>query len=224
MHKRLALWLATVALLAGVVLFAVPGSRSLLLGLLRSEPFEGSHPLSYWTGALKDPDPEVRRSAAFALGRIGHEAGPAVPALAEALKDESPRVRFESALALYKIGPAARDAVPALSAALKDDEPLVRMDAALALSGVGPDARGAVPALIEAMKDPDNRRRAVTFPQSIRAETVIALGHIGPDARDALPLLREALDDEDFITRRAAREAVGRIDPEHAPPPADDDP
>jgi HEAT repeat protein len=218
MHKRLPLWLGTVALLAVVVLFAVPGSRSVLLGLLRSEPFEDNRPLSYWTGALKDPDPDTRRGAAFALSRIGRDAGPAVPALAEALKDESPRVRFEAAFALYKIGPGARDAVPALCAALKDEEPLVRMDAALALSEVGPDACDAIPALIEAIKDPDNRRRAVTFPQTIRGEAIIAVGRIGPDARDALPVLREALDDEDWITRRAAAEALGKIDPEHAPP------
>jgi hypothetical protein len=221
MHKRLYVWAGAVALIALGVPFVVPSSRCILLGMARREPFEYNRPLSYWTGALKDPDPEKRREAAFTLGRIGHEAGPAVPALAEALKDDSPRVRFNAAFALFKIGPAARDAVPALIVALKDDESLVRMDAALALSSIGPDARSAVPALLEAMQQENNQRVMAPFPVSIRGQAVIALGKIGPDARDALPALHEALKDQDELTRDAVEQAMASIDPGSAPPAAD---
>jgi HEAT repeat protein len=217
MHKRLYVWVGAVAIIACGVPFTVPGSRTMLLGLLRSEPFEYYQPLSHWAGALKDADPEKRQEAAFVLGRIGPNAGPAVPALAEALQDESPRVRSNAALALFKIGSAARDAVPALILALKDDVALVRMDAALALSRIGPDARGAVPALLEAMQQDKNRQPMPPFPVSVRGQAVIALGKIGPDARDAIPALREALDDHDETTRDMAARALAHIDPGAAP-------
>src|SRR5207249_11386700 len=57
-------------------------------------------------GALKDSDPLVRRSAAYALGNFGPAAKPAQGALETALSDDkSPAVRQNIAWALGKIGP-----------------------------------------------------------------------------------------------------------------------
>src|SRR5215475_7338731 len=71
---------------------------------------------------LKSKDPDVRRTAATELGKLGAEAKPAVDALVRALKDEDVFVRRFSAQALGEIGPEAGGAVPALSAALRDRE------------------------------------------------------------------------------------------------------
>jgi HEAT repeat protein len=73
--------------------------------------------------ALKAPEAEVRRGAAYALGNIGVEAKAAVPALIEALTDRGGRdpgmgcwahlytVSYAASRALLKIDPeAAREA------------------------------------------------------------------------------------------------------------------
>jgi HEAT repeat protein len=52
---------------------------------------------------LKDDDWEMRRGAAWILGKVGPEAKDAVPALTEALNDSNPAVRTKAAEALKKI-------------------------------------------------------------------------------------------------------------------------
>jgi HEAT repeat protein len=84
--------------------------------------------------ALTDEDPGVRERAAVALGRLGPEAKPAVPALILAIRDESNWViRAEAAIALGNIGPEAKAALRTLVAALRDDSEYVREQAARAL-------------------------------------------------------------------------------------------
>jgi vesicle coat complex subunit len=56
--------------------------------------------------ALKDPDGDVRRSAANGLGYFGKEAKEAIPALEAAQKDRDARVRESAAMALSRIDPA----------------------------------------------------------------------------------------------------------------------
>ena len=55
--------------------------------------------------ALKDPEPDVRRAAASALGSFGTEAAPAVPALRKAAGDADPDVAREAAVTLVKLQP-----------------------------------------------------------------------------------------------------------------------
>src|SRR6516162_5148467 len=69
---------------------------------------------------LKDPDADVRRSAAKLLGEAGPEAKPAVAALSAALKDRDRYVRRYAAQSLGEIGPDAKAAVPSLATAMKD--------------------------------------------------------------------------------------------------------
>src|SRR5262245_20728759 len=86
--------------------------------------------------ALKDQDPEVRRSAAYALQELGgvrlSVGSAAAPALIDALKDQDGQVRISAAEALNGIGVGAEAAVPALIDALKDEYE-VRRSAASAL-------------------------------------------------------------------------------------------
>lgn len=79
--------------------------------------------------ALADPNRDVRKEAAQALGNIGDEA--AVPALKKLVGDADAQTRRTAVEALKDIGGA--DAIQALMALLKDPDPEVRKTAAEAL-------------------------------------------------------------------------------------------
>ena len=121
----------------------------------------------------------------------------------EALKDKDQEVRYSAARALGKIGPKAEKAVPALVRALKDKNEYVRQWAASALGKIGPKAEKAVPALTEALKD--------RWPGIRAQDAAVALGKIGPAAEKAVPALTEALKDEKVYVRKAAKEALAKI-------------
>ncbi len=55
------------------------------------------------TKKLKDTDPNVRQTAALALGQLGKDAEPAAPAMIELLKDENPHVRYAAQQALAQL-------------------------------------------------------------------------------------------------------------------------
>jgi len=73
-----------------------------------------------------DEDTSVRAWSAQAIGEIGLDAAPAVPALIVLLADPDEGSRNSACIALYGIGPAARDALPALRKALEDPSVDVR--------------------------------------------------------------------------------------------------
>ncbi len=160
---------------------------------------------------LQDPSPDVRRTAALSLGKIGHST--AATGLVQALSDPDPYVREYSAWALGQIGEAVNDTgAVRLAGALGDDHPSVKQAAALALGKIGPrepviviltqvlavgekssrragvdaftqlEAKGAFPALRKALTDPD---------PAVRQGAVAALGELGD--RQALPDFRERL-------------------------------
>ena len=82
---------------------------------------------------LADPEPQLRRRAALAIGRVGLQEG--VEPLIVALADPELEVRQMSAFALGLLGsPLAADA---LVAALSDPEPVVQGRAAEALGRIG---------------------------------------------------------------------------------------
>jgi HEAT repeat protein len=97
---------------------------------------------SKWAEALRDPDPKVRKKAAFTLGNIGPSDPAVLPALLEALRDKDAQVRCEAILALVKYGTQAQEAVPPLTE-LRDRDPdgRVRSYAAKALERLKENAR-----------------------------------------------------------------------------------
>ncbi|HKI18141.1 MAG TPA: HEAT repeat domain-containing protein, partial [Isosphaeraceae bacterium] len=173
----------------------------------------GGKPVQYWIDALRGSDPPSRQAAARALGILGPDAKPAVPALARAASDADSSVRSSAIRALGAIGPEAKEAVPALVRAASDADKSVRLSAIRALGAIGPGAREAIPVLVRAASDADTSvcyygiaalagigRPAV--PQLIQLLgsprddvsdwAVWYLGTIGPDASDAVPaLIRE---------------------------------
>jgi HEAT repeat protein len=166
------------------------------------------------SAALHDSDPQVRSLAALTLGKIGPAAEPAIPALVDMLKESDPRLRAAAATALGLFGPGAQDAIPALTEALRDSDDEVRRsaDGAIRLirmydTPLDDDgkqaARAKLPELTHALRDADPRTRylAASF-----------LGQLGPEAGTAIPALRDLLGDDRAYVRRAAREALKKID------------
>jgi len=143
-------------------------------------------------------DPEVRKNAAEALGKIKDPR--AVEPLIEALKDKDFRVRWNAAEALGEIGDPK--AVKPLIAALKDKDSTVRLYAAEALGKIK-DPRAVEP-LITALKDEYSE---------VRWHAAWSLGEI-QDPRAVEPLI-EALKDEDSGVRLSAAWSLEKITKEH---------
>src|SRR5205823_186685 len=115
--------------------------------------------------ALTDADPEIVRSAAFALANIGGDAAAAaVPVLREAVCDRDSNARRQASGALINLGPAGAPAIPELTKALTDPEPAVRGSAALALGNMDKAAVDVVPAIARLL-DPSQ-------PASVRRSAV----------------------------------------------------
>ena len=88
--------------------------------------------------------------ASEALGLIGKDAAPAVPALCKVLKEsKDPGIRRDAAVALGRIGTNPEEAVPVLTSALDDPWAKVRAAAAEALLSFGRDAKPALEKLRE---------------------------------------------------------------------------
>ncbi|HET7463303.1 MAG TPA: HEAT repeat domain-containing protein [Longimicrobium sp.] len=88
---------------------------------------------------LADAGPEIRKPAAFLLGRAGDASPAVVAALTRALADEESKVRKNAAVALGRLGAAA--AVEPLGRALAAEEMLwVRPSLVLALGALGTPA------------------------------------------------------------------------------------
>jgi HEAT repeat protein len=86
--------------------------------------------------ALHDDDTSVRAWSAQAIGQIGPDAAPAVPALIALLANPDEGSRNSACIALHGIGPAARDALPALRKALADPSVNVRRFAQSAIERI----------------------------------------------------------------------------------------
>ncbi|MBN9522643.1 HEAT repeat domain-containing protein [bacterium] len=144
--------------------------------------------------AIDDQEPEVRRAAATALGRVGlpdgSAGGDAVQNLGRVLDDVDLAVRRAAADALARIGPPAGPAVPALVRALSDRELAVRVSAAAALGRVDSGREdAAVDALLAVVRRPDEP--AGVRWAAARAVAGIATRVQGRKDTARLPRLRE---------------------------------
>lgn len=154
---------------------------------------------------LQDPSPDVRRTAALSLGKIGHST--ATTGLFEALSDPDFQVREYSAWALGQIGEDVNDtAAVRLAGALSDEHSSVKRAAALALGKIG--LREPVIAILTQV--------LLVGEQSSRRAAVDALAQL--EARSAFPALRKALTDPDPGVRQGALAALGELGDRRALP------
>ncbi len=161
-----------------------------------------------WVKDLADDASEAkRRSAAFALGKLGGDAIAALPALKHALaKDPSAKVREAATVALGEISrgniTAAADPqlLPLLTQALKDTAWPVRRSAAFALGCLESQAEPAREQLEAALAD--------TSPE-VRQNVAWALGRV---SAAAIPKLRDALRDTDPFVKRDAAQSLYLIE------------
>jgi HEAT repeat protein len=199
-----------------LVVTAAALSLAVLASRSPADQHEGflGKPEPQWSEELKPSHPTpVRRSAAFALGKLGGQALDSLPRLVKALEDADPTVRDASAYALGEICAALAEnpnAVgqwektgAALTAALaRDPDERVRRSAAFALGSQGRNAAPAQDSLRKALKDKD---------AIVRQQAARALGRMGDVDAAAVTGLCSALSDHDALVRRDAALALKQI-------------
>jgi HEAT repeat protein/lysophospholipase L1-like esterase len=154
---------------------------------------------------VADPSPDVRREAAWALGRRRPATPGGVSALALGLADGEASVRLESARALGALAdghPPPGAAYERLRALLHDPSESVRWAAADTLAASGAGAAADVPWLIDTLDNPD---------PYVRAFAAWTLGVAGPAASGAAPALVLRLKDPVTGVRTVAVRALGNI-------------
>lgn len=162
--------------------------------------------LEEWRTQLLTGNETARRDAAFALGKMGNEATPAVVDLKKCLRDKAhPKVQEAAAAALGEIAAQSirvaqdKDLVAALREALKDSEEMVRRSAAQALGRLGPSTASAQADLAKALKDAK---------PSVRQNAAWALGQLG---KTSVKHLGVALADSDRFVQRDAAQALANV-------------
>lgn len=171
----------------------------------------------------KGTAPEMRASAAYALGVIGDKR--AIKSLTSLLRDERYFVRLQAARALSQMGEAALDQLLEMS---NSSTPATR-EAAIEALGSGASSR-ALDRVIDALSDPNSNVRAAAVralgessneravaplmtlmrdeSSTLRAQASVSLARLG---LVALPKLIAALRDSRPSARQLAAEALGEI-------------
>lgn len=119
---------------------------------------------------LDDPDPDVRRWAIFALGRLGPAAKPVVPALEKFLSNDDDNLHREAAYALWRID---RQTNAVLAVATNVDVLRYDQEAVGILAEMGDAGKVAIPALLIVAKSPDNTVEAPPHRYDLFMEDVI---------------------------------------------------
>ncbi len=150
---------------------------------------------------LDDPEPEVRRCALDALGRLADSSAAITDRLAALLTDADPSIRARAALLLTRSGPGPHnEALSILQSMAADSDPVVRVSALDALREAAEKEMFdlVLAGLTDLHATPPVRRAAAA-----------ALVRIDP--QQALPALIRALNDDDRSVREALAAALGQI-------------
>ncbi len=155
-------------------------------------------------------DPDQRRFAAWALGRVQAPPELAVPLLLAALADDSPKLRISALQSLAQVAPDARpEVVAAMVAATRDPDPGVVRIALFALRETrGLPADTVLPVAVGLLDHEDHY---------LRHEAANVLARLKEGALPALDRLRAALGDPEEIVRNSAAAAIAAIGPAAAP-------
>ncbi len=129
----------------------------------------------FFAAALHDPDPVVRRSAAFGLAASGGAHSGVVPALAGMLDSDDLSTRIGAASALGRYGAAAEQALGKLRAGLASESPLEAMACAGSLGAITGDLGYVDQALLDRLDAEDPQDRQLALNGIARAKGVTAL-------------------------------------------------
>lgn len=161
-----------------------------------SPPSSGERTASLLLELLRDEAPEMRRTAAESLGKIGDPR--AVDSILPLRHDPAAIVRESLVLAVGRLKPAATDGVVALlTRALEDPAESVRQAAVVAIGEIEPGSRLLQP-LVALLRSSD---------ATIRRAAVRALLQI--DSSQSVPALVAAGRDSDAEVRQGIVAAVG---------------
>lgn len=149
------------------------------------------------TLSASDPEADIRRAAASALGFARSADETVVTALLTALRDDAWQVREQAAGTLGKL--RAREAGGPLAEALDDPYWQVRLRAVRALGELRHAPAAALVATL--LRHPIG---------NLRKEAALALGDLG--VRDTLPALQAATQDGDPEVRKSARIAIAQFE------------
>lgn len=125
--------------------------------------------------AVRDPDPDTRQVACWALSRVGAAAA---PLLAEHLGDGDVVFRRQIAAGLAAMGPEARSVADSVTAAMADPDQHVRKWAAEAVGSMQPEGRQAE-AAVRAL------RACLVDEHAVRLAAARTLAVLGPVAAPA---------------------------------------
>jgi HEAT repeat protein len=145
---------------------------------------------------FKEPDPQLRAMAVYALGR--QNLADNLPVLTAALEDENPQVRQTAVDVFGTSGPCGKEYLPKLLPRLHDENRDVRV-ALVSLLG-NCNSPDALPHLLAALTDPDDW---------VRIRAVEGLGHL--KAAAAVPHLVQMLDASNPMLTFKIIDSLGRI-------------
>jgi len=151
--------------------------------------------------ALDDPENSVRSYAQQALGNLGEQATPILPALIERVQCQRGEAAMQAAMVLGQIGKPARSALPALLPLFKSDIPDLRLTALQAVRRIEPKAAELMPLYTALLADEDT---------AIRGQALEALAGWG---QPAVPVLLRALTHEDVELRQWASRYLVQLKP-----------
>jgi HEAT repeat protein len=164
----------------------------LLLGCLQEAPTPSvERTTALLASLLKDESPEMRRTAAESLGKIGDSL--AVDSVVPLLTDPAPVVRVAAARALGRSAAVANESVlTALIRALEDPDERVKQTAAMAIGELEPTSLQLKPVV--------NLLRASNV--HVKRAAIRAL--LDLETRQWVPRILPALEDPDVEVRQAA--------------------
>lgn len=146
----------------------------------------GSKSVSALIQCLENRRPNVRSSAAQALGELGEVARDAVPDLIKALGDETQEVRNQAVIALNKIGSEDESAVQALLSLLNNrtEDVNIRINVTKALGAIAKGVETAVKELQKKVRDENENTQ-------IRLMVLQALTYLGESVPSLIATIHE---------------------------------
>jgi HEAT repeat protein len=156
-----------------------------------------------------DKNIRVALSAARAAWKTGRETNEVFSVCERAIARTDPNLRFVGAELLSEVCAGARIPLPGEAKLLAAPDPFVRFYAARAVFKLTGDTQRTLPLIVEGLEDHFSYYYRNRDTRRLAAET---LAEMGTNARPAIPSVMRALQDGEVSVRRAATNALRRID------------